>query len=171
LLHGYQQFASYDLQTSFPKDSKNLPTYYASEDFATKFCSSAQFLVFPVFSLQRFLSTTLPLAYTDTLGYAGTQSGATSARACVRAILLVGDVLGHNAAEVDAPVLQEYVREIEEALPIILREMTTDGFEALTMMVSTPMIIALHSMKSTIVLIRKRLYTNTSLATSTQHRF
>jgi hypothetical protein len=133
----YQHNSPCSPQSSSPRDSLRPATINEVKEFAIGFASSAQFLVFPTFSLHRFLSATLPLAFRDGLDPVDRRSGATSARACVRAMLLMSDVFSHNTAETGGPVPSDHVREIEGSLPVLLREMTTDGFEALTMLVST----------------------------------
>ncbi|RGP77791.1 transcriptional activator mut3p [Fusarium longipes] len=131
---GHQYAQSYTLPSTTATDN-GLPTHETIKDFVTNFVSSEQFLVFPVLSLQRFLYTTLPLAQVDTIVGIERQRGVISAKACVRAILVLGDVLGHNVTEVGPTELQNYVREIEDSLPVMLQEMTIDGLESLTMLI------------------------------------
>ncbi|KAL6916230.1 hypothetical protein FSST1_007725 [Fusarium sambucinum] len=132
-LPSYQQTSPCSPRSS-SSDNLHPVTFNGIKDFAIEFTSSAQFLVFPTFSLHRFVSTTLPLAYKDTFNTAVRYGGITSARACVRAMLLTSDIFGPDVAEAGALVPRDYVRDIEASLPVILREMTIDGFEALTML-------------------------------------
>jgi hypothetical protein len=119
------------------QDSPKLPSFESVERMAMAFCSSMQFLVFPVLSLNRFIRHTLPLAYADGNG---NQHGVRSAKACVYAIILITDIFGLNSNKdmsEAGPAYENYALELEDSLPIISREMTIDGFEALAMLVST----------------------------------
>ncbi|CAF3430419.1 unnamed protein product [Fusarium graminearum] len=149
----------YSSQFSSPGDNQHLLTFDTIKDFATEFASSAQFLIFPTFSLHRFISTTLPFAYKDADSSSERHNGATSARACVRAMLLIADVFGHNIAEVGASTPQEYAKEIERSLPMVMREMTMDGFEALTMLTIYKYFIGdLHSASFLISIITRMIF-------------
>ncbi|XEV02391.1 hypothetical protein FSHL1_007678 [Fusarium sambucinum] len=132
LLPSYQHTSPCSPRSS-SSDNLHPVTFNGIKDFAIEFTSSAQFLVFPTFSLHRFISTTLPLAFNTT----DRNSGITSARACVRAMLLTSNVFGPDVAEAGTLAPRDHVRDIESSLPVILRDMTIDGFEALTMLVST----------------------------------
>ncbi|RBR14460.1 uncharacterized protein FIESC28_07696 [Fusarium coffeatum] len=114
---------------SSPPNRIHLPPYHAVERFATRFCSSAEYLVFPVLSHQRLLNKTLPLACSNG------QSGTSSARACVLAMLVTGDVHGQDPIADGAQPIEKYVADVEESLSGILREATLDGLEALTMLI------------------------------------
>ncbi|CAG7555196.1 unnamed protein product [Fusarium equiseti] len=115
-------------QSASPRNRTDLPPYNAVETFVRRFCSAAEYLVFPVLSLSRFLNNTLPLAYSDSI------SGVNSARACVMAMLVTGDAHGQDPIVDVAQTIEHYVADIEGSLSTILREATLDGFEALTML-------------------------------------
>lgn len=114
----------------------NLPPRQTVEKLAVRFCSSLQSLVFPVLGLDLFIRRTLDLAYMET---DGDQHGVSSAKACVLALLAIVDMFGQNTDQ-DIPdlksICRSYVSEVEESLPSILREMTVNSLEALTMLVS-----------------------------------
>jgi hypothetical protein len=122
------------------QDSSKLPSFESVERMAMAFCSSMQFLVFPVLSLDRFIRHTLPLAYAEGNG---NQHGVRSAKACVYGIILTSDIFGHNSGkDMSESAYETYALELEDSLPIILREMTIDGLEALAMLVSTTVLLA-----------------------------
>jgi hypothetical protein len=119
------------------QNSPKLPSFESVERIAMTFCSSMQFLVFPLLSLDRFVRQTLYLAYAEG---SGNEHGVRSAKACVYGIILTSEIFGHNN-EKDmselGPTCENYALELEDSLPMILREMTVDGLEALSMLVST----------------------------------
>lgn len=124
------------------QDSPKLPSLESIERIATVFCSSMQFLVFPVLSLDRFVRQTLPLAYAEGNG---NQHGVRSAKACVYGIILTSDIFGHNSDKDMSGAghaFENYALELEDSIPIILREMTVDGLEALSMLASTTILSA-----------------------------
>jgi hypothetical protein len=73
-----------------PVDTKRLPSCDVVKQIATDICSCAQFPVFAVHSLCRFIKATLPLAY-------GGRFSVCSARACVWTNLVTGDVHGQES--------------------------------------------------------------------------
>lgn len=119
------------------QDGPKLPSFESVERIAMAFCSSMQFLVFPVLSLDRFVKQTLPLAYTE--GNRN-QHGVRSAKACVYGLIFTSDIFGHNNdrdMSQTGSACENYALELEDSTPMILREMTVDGLEALSMLVST----------------------------------
>lgn len=114
----------------------DLPPRQTVEKLAVEFCSSIQSLVFPVLGLDLFIGRTLHLAYKET---DGDQRGVSSAKACVLALLAIVDMFGQTTDQNMSNLgssCQSYVSEVEDLLPSILREMTVNSFEALTMLVS-----------------------------------
>lgn len=138
----FQQDPLPTLQSS-PPNTINLPSYHAVERFATRLCSSAEYLVFPVLSHERLINKTIPLAYSNG------QFGVSSARACLLAMLVAGDVHGQDPIVDGGYPSENHVADIEGSLSEILREATLDGLEALTMLVSFicifPVILTLTS--------------------------
>lgn len=119
------------------QESPKLPSFESVERIAMAFCSSMQFLVFPVLSLDRFVKQTLPLAYAEGNG---NQHGVRSAKACVYGLIFTSDIFGHNNDRDMSEAVsacESYALELEDSIPMILREMTADGLEALSMLVST----------------------------------
>ena len=106
------------------------------------------------------LNKTLPLAYSDG------QFGVSSARACLLAMLVAGDVHGQDFISYGAKSVETYVAEIESLIPEILREATLDGFEALTLLVS---FICIRIPYCHLDINLNRLYTSTSSAISDRH--
>ncbi|RFN48971.1 hypothetical protein FIE12Z_6819 [Fusarium flagelliforme] len=140
-------------QSSSRRNITNLPPYSAIENFATRLCSSAEYLVFPVLSLSRLLNKTLPLAYSDG------QFGVSSARACLLAMLVAGDVHGQDFIADGARSVETYVTEIEASIPEILREATLDGFEALTLLIIYKYFIGdLHSASFLIAMASRMIF-------------
>lgn len=114
-----------------------LPDSKIVEELAARFCSSAQSLVFPLLSLHRFMTTTLPLAYSEG---AGSKLHTISAKACAYGVLLISDIFGLDTGDDMADIgcwCQRYALEIEGSIPLILREMKIDGLESLMMLVSS----------------------------------
>ncbi|EXM21969.1 hypothetical protein FOTG_10258 [Fusarium oxysporum f. sp. vasinfectum 25433] len=112
-----------------------LPDSQIVEELAVRFCSSAQSLVFPLLSLHRFKTRTLPLAYTDGTG---SKRYEISAKSCVYGVLIMSDIFGLDSGDdmVDTSCwCQRYALEIEGSIPLILREMKINGLESLMMLV------------------------------------
>ncbi|KAM0318642.1 hypothetical protein ACHAPQ_010618 [Fusarium lateritium] len=117
------------------QNSPKLPSFGNVEVMARRFCVSMQFLVFPVLCFDRFISQTLPLAYTEGND---DRHGVRSAQACVYGIILISDIFGHNIDKDmsdTGSACEKYAIELEDLLSIILREMTVDGLEALAMLI------------------------------------
>ncbi|CAJ0550147.1 Ff.00g100770.m01.CDS01 [Fusarium sp. VM40] len=117
------------------QESPKLPSFESVERIAMAFCSSMQFLVFPVLSLDRFVKQTLPLAYAEGNG---NQHGVRSAKACVYGLIFTSDIFGHNNDRDMSEAVsacESYALELEDSIPMILREMTADGLEALSMLI------------------------------------
>ncbi|KAF4990568.1 hypothetical protein FGRMN_8383 [Fusarium graminum] len=117
------------------QNGPQLPFPSNVEHTAMMFCSSMQFLVFPLLSLEHFVRRTLPLA---TAGSGSNQHGVQSARACAYGVIVTNDIFGHNTGRDMPDVGSEcarYAIEIENSLPMILREVKTDGLEALAMLI------------------------------------
>ncbi|KAF5671196.1 transcriptional activator Mut3p [Fusarium heterosporum] len=113
------------LQLPFPQDV---------ERTAKTFCSSMQFLVFPLLSIKHFIGRTLPLANSRV---DSNQHGIHSARACVYGVMVISDTFGHNTGRGMPDVGNEcarYAIELENSIPMILQEVTKCGLEALTML-------------------------------------
>ncbi|EXL80470.1 hypothetical protein FOPG_06096 [Fusarium oxysporum f. sp. conglutinans race 2 54008] len=111
-----------------------LPDIKIVEELAARFCSSAQSLVFPLLSLHRFMTTTLPLAYSEG---AESKLHTISAKACAYGVLLMSDIFGLDTGDDMADIgcwCQRYALEIEGSIPLILREMKIDGLESLMML-------------------------------------
>ncbi|KAK2927073.1 hypothetical protein FoTM2_012247 [Fusarium oxysporum f. sp. vasinfectum] len=111
-----------------------LPDSQIVEELAVRFCSSAQSLVFPLLSLHRFKTRTLPLAYTDGTG---SKRYEISAKSCVYGVLIMSDIFGLDSGDdmVDTSCwCQRYALEIEGSIPLILREMKINGLESLMML-------------------------------------
>ncbi|KAH7214281.1 hypothetical protein BKA60DRAFT_86070 [Fusarium oxysporum] len=111
-----------------------LPDTKIVEELAARFCSSAQSLVFPLLSLHRFMTTTLPLAYSEG---AESKLHTISAKACAYGVLLMSDIFGLDTGDDMADIdcwCQRYALEIEGSIPLILREMKIDGLESLMML-------------------------------------
>jgi len=114
-----------------------LPDRQVVEELAARFCSSAQSLVFPLLSLHRFRTTTLPLAYSEG---AGRKRHTISAKCCAYGVLIMSDIFGLDSGDEMADIscwCQRYALEIEASIPMILREMRVDGLESLLMLVSS----------------------------------
>lgn len=109
-----------------------LPDRQIVEELAVRFCSSTQSLVFPLLSLQRFTTITLPLAYNSV-----TKRHTTSAKCCAYGVLIMCDIFGLDPGDTLADIscwCQRYALEIEGSIPVILREMRVDGLESLMML-------------------------------------
>lgn len=114
-----------------------LPDRQVVEDLAARFYSSAQSLVFPLLSLHRFRTTTLPLAYSEG---AGRKRHTISAKCCAYGVLIMSDIFGLDSGDEMADIscwCQRYALEIEASIPTLLREMRVDGLESLLMLVSS----------------------------------
>jgi hypothetical protein len=114
-----------------------LPDPQIVEELAARFCSSTQSLVFPLLSLNRFMSKTIPLAYTES---AGSHLHTMSAKSCVYGVLIISDIFGLDTGDDMNDIscwCQRYALEIEGSIPVILREMRVDGLESLIMLVSS----------------------------------
>jgi hypothetical protein len=112
-----------------------LPDRQIVEELAARFCSSTQSLVFPLLSLQRFTTITLPLAYASVH-----KRHVTSAKCCAYGVLIMSDIFGLDPGDTMADIscwCQRYALEIEGSMPTILREMRVDGLESLMMLVSS----------------------------------
>ncbi|KAI1059604.1 hypothetical protein LB506_008962 [Fusarium annulatum] len=99
-----------------------------------RFYSSAQSLVFPLLSLRRFRTTTLPLAYSEG---AGRKRHTISAKCSAYGVLIMSDIFGLDSGDEMADIscwCQRYALEIEASIPTILREMRVDGVESLLML-------------------------------------
>ncbi|SCO46893.1 unnamed protein product [Fusarium fujikuroi] len=111
-----------------------LPDRQVVEELAMRFYSSAQSLVFPLLSLRRFRTTTLPLAYSEG---AGRKSYTISAKCSAYGLLIMSDIFGLDSGDEMADIscwCQRYALEIEASIPTILREMRVDGVESLLML-------------------------------------
>lgn len=114
-----------------------LPDRQVVEELAMRFYSSAQSLVFPLLSLRRFRTTTLPLAYSEG---AGRKRHTISAKCSAYGVLIMSDIFGLDSGDEMADIscwCQRYALEIEASIPTILREMRVDGVESLLMLVSS----------------------------------
>ncbi|KAF5557596.1 transcriptional activator Mut3p [Fusarium phyllophilum] len=114
--------------------SLSLPDRQVVEELAARFCSSTQPLVFPLLSLHRFGTATLPLAYSA--GAESKQHGI-SAKCCAYGVLIMSDIFGLDTGDEMAAIscwCQRYALEIEASTPVILREMRVDGLESLMML-------------------------------------
>ncbi|KAF4335018.1 transcriptional activator Mut3p [Fusarium beomiforme] len=112
----------------------SLPDREIVEKLATRFCATTESLVFPLLSLARFITKTLPLAYAES-----TTSGHQfiSAKACVYGVLIISDIFGVDSGDDISDIgswCQRYALGIEDSVPSILREMNANGIEALTML-------------------------------------
>ncbi|CVL04941.1 related to transcriptional activator Mut3p [Fusarium mangiferae] len=108
-----------------------LPDRQVVEELAARFCLSAQSLVFPLLSLHRFRTTTLPLAYSEG---AGRKHHTISAKCCTYGVLIMSDIFGLDSGDEMADIscwCQRYALEIEASIPTLLREMRVDGLESL----------------------------------------
>ncbi|KAF5724675.1 transcriptional activator Mut3p [Fusarium mundagurra] len=111
-----------------------LPGRQVIEELAARFCSSAQSLVFPLLSLHRFRTATLPLAYSEA---AGSKHHTVSAKCCLYGVLIISDIFGLDSGDEMTDIncwCQRYALEIEGWIPVILREMRVDGLESLMML-------------------------------------
>ncbi|KAF5614738.1 transcriptional activator Mut3p [Fusarium sp. NRRL 52700] len=109
-----------------------LPDCQIVEELAARVCSSAQSLVFPLLSLNRFMTRSLPLAYAS-----ATQQHAISAKCCVYGVLLLSDIFGLDSGNEMLEIscwCQRYALEIEGSIPVILHDMEVDGLESLMML-------------------------------------
>lgn len=107
-----------------------LPRRNIVELYLMRYISSFQNLVFPVISKSLFMGT-LDLAYglREVFGYA-------SAKACVYSLLSLVCLFGLDDNEHELLDCGAYVSEAQRLVPSMIQEMTVDGLQSLTMLVS-----------------------------------